>query len=111
MQGKRTIKEIEQILPEVKKLLKQIYADRLVDAILYGSFVRNEATEDSDIDIAVILKGKVDKPKEIDRIYDQIYELVLESGELISIHPVSDEELKNSIWPLYQHIKDEGIKL
>ncbi len=111
MKTKRAIKEIEYILPRVREILRGIYGDRLTDVILYGSFARGEPTEDSDIDIAVVLKGKTDKTEEIDRIYELLYELMLETGELISVYPVSEEEVENVIWPLYYHIRTEGIKI
>jgi len=111
MKGNRMIKEIEHLLPQIRNLLKKIYGDRLVGIILYGSFARNNATEDSDIDIAVVLKGKVNKVKEIDRIGEALYNLMLETDELISIYPLSDEEIRNSTWPLYHYIRTEGIKI
>ena len=111
MTGKRTIREIEQILRKIKLTLKEIYGDRLVEVILYGSFARNTPTTDSDIDIAIVLKGKVKKAKEIDKIYDAVYDLMLETGELISVYPISEEEIGNSVWPLYFYIKTEGIRI
>jgi predicted nucleotidyltransferase len=111
MKSKRTKREIEPLLPQIRKILERIYRDRLVDIILYGSFARNRATTDSDIDIAVVLKGSVDAVKEIDRIYDELYDLMLETGELISVYPLSEEEIEGSNWPLYYHIKTEGIKI
>jgi predicted nucleotidyltransferase len=103
--------EIKHLLPRIRKILERIYGDRLVDAILYGSFARNTPTEDSDIDIAVVLKGNVDKAKEIDKIYDILYELILETGELISVYPLSEQEIGNLIWPLHHHIRMEGVKI
>jgi len=82
-----------------------------VDVILYGSFAKNTPTEDSDIDIAVLLKGKVSKTKEIDRICDALYDLELESGELISVNPLSEEDIEDLEWPLHYHIKTEGIRI
>jgi predicted nucleotidyltransferase len=111
MKTVRRKKEIERLLPEIRKVLKKTYADRLIAVIIYGSFVRNKATKKSDIDIAVVLKGKVNKGKEIDTIYEVLYDLELETDELISVYPLSENELKNSVWPLYQHIKTEGIKI
>ncbi len=108
---KRTIKEIESLLPKIRQTLEKLYADRLVDVILYGSFARGSPDENSDVDIAVVLKGEVNKAKEIDRIGDAIYDLMLETGELISVYPLSEIELRNTVWPLYYHIKKEGIKL
>ena len=62
-------------------------------------------------DITVVLKGKVDKISEIDRIHDSIYFLGVEHDELISVNPLSEEELKDTKWPLYYHIQREGIKV
>lgn len=109
MKVKRSMKEIKPILLEIKKLLKNIYDDRLTKIILYGSFARDEATIESDIDIAVVLKGRIDKIKEIDKIHDVIYPLTIEYGELISVNPMSEEEIKDVEWPLYYHIQNEGI--
>jgi len=111
MKNAKRTRKIDHILLRTKESLEQIYGDRLVEVILYGSFAKDEFTEDSDIDIAVVLKGRVNKAKEIDRIYDVLYNLMLETGELISINPLSEEEIKNSIWPLYYHIRTEGIKI
>jgi len=111
MKVKRTTREIENLLPQIRILLEKIYGVRLADIILFGSFARNRAGKDSDIDIAVVLKGDVDTVKEISRISPELYNLELKTGELISVYPLSDEEIKNSVWPLYYHIKTEGIKI
>jgi len=58
-----------------------------------------------------VLKGNVDKAKEIDKIYDVLYELILETGELISVYPLSEKEIGNLIWPLHHRIRMEGVKI
>ncbi len=108
---RRTFEEIKPVLEKIKEHLLHRYDDRALAIILYGSFVKGVADEDSDIDIAIILKGKVDKGKEIDEIYAFLYEIEVESGELISVNPLSQEEIENSRWPLYLHIKKDGIPL
>ena len=105
------LKKIKDNLPRIKNVLLSIYGKNLVDVFIYGSFAKNTFTEKSDIDIAVILKGKVNKIKEIDRIYDHLYELELETDELISVNPISLEEFETSRWPLYYHIKTEGVRI
>ena len=105
------LEKVKNILQRVKEILSNMYGDRVVDIILYGSFAKDIFTEDSDIDIAVILKGKVNRIKEISRINDFLHDLVLETGELISVYPVPEEEYERSIWPLYYHFKTEGIKI
>ena len=108
---KRSIKEIEGLLAKIKEYLRKVYGERLEAIILYGSFPRNKATEDSDIDIALILKGDIDPLKEIDRVGDFISDIGLEHNELITIFPISSQEVKNSIWPLYKSLQKEGIRL
>jgi predicted nucleotidyltransferase len=41
--------------------------------ILYGSWARDEATEDSDIEILVIIEGYIEPGKEIDRMIRYYY--------------------------------------
>lgn len=111
MKANREIRDVEHLLPRIKKIIENIYDKRLVDIILYGSFARNDADSDSDIDIMLILKGDVDTMKEMNKIHNDVYEIELETGELISVYPVAEEEFNNSIWPLYYHVKKEGVKI
>ena len=56
-----TLNSIQPTLHELKLGLKELYGDhRLAYIRLYGSQARNEATPDSDIDILVVLHGKVE---------------------------------------------------
>lgn len=45
----------QAMIEELVNGLKSIYADNLVSIILYGSVARGTNTEESDIDVAVIL--------------------------------------------------------
>ncbi len=108
---KRSRAEIEPLLPKIRQILQDLYGDRLVKIILYGSFARNRATEDSDIDIAVVLKGKVAMIAEIDRIHEVLYPLSLETDELISVYPVEEDQFRTSRWPLFYYMRKEGIAL
>ena len=110
-QNRREIKDIEHITHKVKNHLKKVYGERLESVILYGSFAKDNATDDSDIDLAVILKGEVNPPKEINRVIDIIHDAGLEHNELISIFPVSSESMINPVWPLYKSLNEEGIKI
>ena len=107
----KRVTEIKHIFPQIKKILEELYGNRLLEVILYGSFANDNATVESDIDIAIVLRGRVNKSKEIDRIYDVLYDLMLETGELISINPLSEYEIKNTVWPLYYYIRTEGVEI
>jgi len=56
--------DIQKVLKELKEELQTIYGKRLKKVILYGSWVRNQATEDSDIDISIVLESEVIPGKE-----------------------------------------------
>ena len=111
MKKSRNIKDVSHLFPKIKEYLQKVYSDRLEAVIIYGSFAKNKATEDSDVDIAVILKGDVNPSVEIDRVNNFISDLGLEYNELITIFPVSLNEIKNSIWPLYKSLQRDGIPL
>jgi len=107
----RDIKEIEHPLAQIKEYLIKVYGEKLEAIILYGSFAKNTATEDSDIDIAIILKDNIDPLKEIDRMSDFVSDIGLEYDELITILPISTQEIRDSRWPLYKSLQKEGIRL
>ncbi len=111
MIAERSMKKVNWVLPKIKNTLERVYGKRVVETILYGSFARGTHNKDSDIDIALILKGNVNKAEEINRIYDDIYDLILETGEMISVNPISEKEIQNPVWPLYHHIRSEGKRL
>lgn len=103
--------DIRPLLKRLKQQLNHVYGARLEALILYGSFARDRATDDSDIDIAVLLKGAVNSSEEIDRLSEIVSELGLEYDELVSVLPLSAEEVKDSVWPLCKNLKREGVVL
>jgi predicted nucleotidyltransferase len=104
-------KDIEDILSELKKELERIYRDRLTSVILYGSYARGVAVEDSDIDVVVVLKGKVLPGREIDFMLDTITDLNLKYNTLISICPVSEDAMQTVNSPLLLNVRQEGISV
>ncbi len=83
--------KIEEVLIEFKKEIQILYGSRLKNVLLYGSWARGEAGEDSDIDVVVILKGDVTPGREIDRMIDIITEITLKYETVISVYPVSEK--------------------
>jgi len=103
--------KLKKILNEFKEKLIELYKDQLVDVLLYGSFARGEQRDDSDIDIAVILKGDISPFKEIDRITEFSYDLSLKYSVLISIHPISDIDYSSRKYPFILNLREEGISI
>jgi predicted nucleotidyltransferase len=100
---------ISDILKEFREEVENLYENRLKSIILYGSWARGDATEDSDIDLLIILEGKVIPGKEIDKMIDIITEINLKHGVLISIYPVSEEDYSTINSPLLINVRREGV--
>ena len=100
--------EIRDVLEAFKKEIEKLYGKRLKKVILYGSYTRGDATEDSDMDLLIILEGKVIPGEEIDRMIDIITEINLKYGVLISVYPVSDDYKKVKS-PLLINVRREGM--
>lgn len=100
--------KIKKILAEFKKEIKKLYGIKLKNIILYGSWAKGEATENSDIDLLVILKGEIIPGKEIDRMIDIITDINLSYGVLLSVYPISEEEYLMTNSPLLINVRKEG---
>ncbi|MEN8265003.1 MAG: nucleotidyltransferase domain-containing protein [Nitrospirota bacterium] len=103
------IQGIKDILHELKAELSNLYARALKQIILYGSYARDEATEHSDIDLVIVLEGRILPGREIDRMIDIISDLNIKYGVLISIYPVSETDYKTVNSPLLLNVRKEGI--
>ncbi|MHA1350566.1 MAG: nucleotidyltransferase domain-containing protein [Promethearchaeota archaeon] len=103
--------KIKKLLKEFKEKLVELYKEQLVDVLLYGSYARGEQREDSDIDIAVILKGNIKPFREIDRITKFSYDLSLKYSVLISIHPLSNDDYFSRNYPFILNLREEGISI
>ena len=101
--------DIREVIDELKRELTKLYGRRLRKVVLYGSWARGEATEDPDIDILVVLKGKVVPGREIDRMIDVITEMNLKYNVLLSIYPISEASYSVVNSPLLINVRREGI--
>lgn len=101
--------KIREILKEFREEIEKLYGKRLKSIILYGSWARGDATEESDIDVLIVLGGKVIPGKEIDRMIDIITEINLKHGVLISVYPISEEGYSTINSPLLINVRREGV--
>jgi len=100
--------KIKEVVGEFKAELGRLYGDRLKNVILYGSWARGKATEGSDIDLLVLLEGKVTSGKEIDRMIDVITDINLKYGVLLSVYPISEKDYFTVNSPLLMNVRKEG---
>ena len=102
---------IKPILNELKQELQELYGDRLVKLILFGSHARGEANLDSDIDLLIVLKSPVSQVQEISYMSELCVKVLLDYDELVSIIPMSEDRFNAKTVSLLRNIQREGIEL
>jgi len=71
---------------------KKILRNNLVDVLVYGSVARGEAKEGSDIDIIVVVKRNAFKTQM--KLADLAFDILMETGEYISVQTLKSKELE-----------------
>ena len=104
------------------KLLKKLYemcekianthTDSITEIILYGSYARGQETDESDIDIAIVLSADLPEDQ-YDKITDIIVDYELDIGKTVSTISFDQSEFIEwkSTLPFYKNIDKEGIIL
>jgi predicted nucleotidyltransferase len=99
------------IAKEVKQIAKSIYGDELLDLIMYGSYARNEAWEESDLDLFLLFKTPQLASQIIHKMHYQTS--TIQNEKLIYLSFMISDEMKfsNTPLPIYHNIKNEGIRI
>lgn len=99
------MKEYTEITTRLVKGLSEIFQLSLESIILYGSVARGTETEESDIDIAVIVGPYSEKMH--DQMTDMIVDLELEYDKFLSVLLIDCENFKmwEDVLPFYKNIK------
>lgn len=108
---KKTRKDIEPILEQVKKSLQKIYGEKLKRVILYGSYARGDATEGSDIDIIVLFDEIKDFDAELDTLFEVIGQIDFKYDTLISVLPLEEKQYLARRLPVILNAKREGVSI
>lgn len=103
--------KLQSLLTKLRNYLLKLYGDRLDKTILFGSQARGEATENSDIDILIVLKGQVNYGEEIKRTGEFISDLSLEYDQVVSRLFIDTDRFYQMNSPLLMNIRKEGIIL
>ena len=103
-------RKTENIAHLIKLNIAEVDAEALV--ILYGSRARGDARKDSDWDILVLTNYPVTIRVE-KKFRDHLYDLELETGEVLSLFIYSREEweTKHHITPYYHNVTSQGVLL
>ena len=97
------------LLAELRRRFEVLYGTRLVRLVLFGSQAREEAESGSDIDILVVLQGRVEPGEEVARTGEIVTALSLRFDTVISCVFMEEERFNKRNGPLLRNIRREGI--
>lgn len=105
---------LQELLNGYKEQLIDIYGEHLKSVILYGSYARGDFTDDSDIDIMILLDlTDLDIKKYRHQLSEITYDFNMEHD--LDIKPIAKSEQHFKKWmdvyPFYRNVKKEGVKL
>jgi uncharacterized protein len=101
----------DSIIETISKTIHR--KDPNAEAFLFGSRARGDNRPDSDWDILILIDNLNITNEIEDKFRDDLYNLELESGQIISTFIYSKNYWENRLIfsPLYKNVKREGIRL
>ena len=91
------------VLGALRGQFRELYGDRLVKILLYGSQARGDATRWSDIDLLVVLKGRVRPGEEITRTGGIVTGVCLEYDVVVQCLFMDEARFLGGGFPITAH--------
>ncbi|WP_448902672.1 nucleotidyltransferase domain-containing protein [Eubacterium sp.] len=101
-------------LQEYTKEIKKVYGSHLKNVILYGSYARGDQTDDSDIDIMILVDLDDKNIKDYEtKLSDITFDINLDNDLMIMPIVKNQNHFKRWIdaYPFYRNIEKEGVNL
>lgn len=101
-----------EMIYELIEGLRGIFAQNVLQIILYGSVARQEETEESDIDIAIIIEKALDSSLR-DQFIEWNSEMDMKYNRIFSIVDIERSKIDKwgKVLPFYRNIQEEGVIL
>lgn len=109
-----TKNQLDHISRQIAQFYRSVYGDSIVAIYLYGSYVRGDYDEESDIDITAIVKGnRKDLQNKLKQIWDESAVIGLENDVIVSptVIPFDEYEEYKQTLPYYRNIQKEGMQI
>ena len=102
----------DEMREELVQGLTDIFRNNISMIILYGSVARGDATQQSDVDIAIVVKNQMDDATKR-RFLCWSADLDIRYERVFSIVDILEGNMKKweNVLPYYQNVKKEGIVL
>ena len=103
--------KIKCLVDQVKAHLHEMYGEGIKKVIVYGSHARGEATENSDVDVLVLVDQSLN-PREVDdSLSNLLYDMLLDEGELVSVIVIPEDFFENHSLPFMLNVRKEGVTI
>ena len=102
---------VKMVLAEVRERFRQLYGDRLVEMVLFGSQARGSAEPGSDIDVLTVLTGEVNPGREISRISEVLADICLRHDVVVSCLFIDEQSFRQRNGPLLRNVRREGVRI
>lgn len=109
-----TKNQLDYISRQIARSYRSVYGDSIVAIYLYGSYVRGDYDEESDIDITAIVKGdRRDLQDKLKQIWEASADIGLENDVIVSptVIPFDEYEEYKQVLPYYRNIRKEGMQI
>ena len=100
---------IRGLLTEIRSGLAALYGTRLRGVYLYGSYARDEADRESDVDVLVVLDRVPNYTAEIERTGVLISSMSLQYGVSVSRVFVSEQDWAGRETPFLANVREEAV--
>jgi predicted nucleotidyltransferase len=100
----------DPVLSRFQTALREMYGDRIERVTLFGSRARGDALPESDYDVALFLKGRLDRWREFERLADLRLKFIDEYGAFFDVLPYPEAAYLARA-PLMREIRRDGREL
>ena len=101
--------KIKSLINRIKAHLVKRYGEGIKKVILYGSYVRGDATRDSDIDVLVLVDQSLNPFEVRESLSDLLFDILLQEGEFVSVIAVPEHFFESYNSPFMLNVKKEGL--
>ena len=98
-----------EIIRELKDRLQPLYGSRLKGSYLFGSHSREEADEESDIDVLLVLDKIDNYSAEVERISAIVSELSIKHGHSMSCVFATEKNWREDQTMFYLNVREEAV--
>jgi len=100
---------VNRVLTDLRDGLRHIYAAKLKGVFLIGSYARGEQTDESDLDVLIVLDAISRYGEELERTGELASDLSLRAGVSISRVLVSERDWTGGDTPFLHHARAEAV--